>query len=668
MKRLVSAAVLGALVVAAGGRAAAQQPAGSQLPKERNSCATCHGEADLWQQENRRLYVPSEQLAEDVHWKNGVTCHDCHGGDPDSYDVPQAHAAQLDGGESQPGAGQNRSPGDRLPFQPLLSQPTRTHARLVTQRQVCGNCHRQALDSYSASVHGHGLQEAGLIVTAVCTDCHGGHGIYRAIDPRSKLHAANVGATCAVCHQFIQERVQESVHGRDRAGAVTISVQAPGKQAKPKPSCTDCHQGHDLPHPKSSAFRLGLPDRCSNCHPDFSSSYARSLHGQLTELGYMPAAKCSDCHGSHDILPISEPASRLSATNRRETCSQCHTDVPENFLDFDPHADPRDAKRDPILHRVNVGLTVLLAGVFAAFGMHSFLWLVRSWLHVRKHGRPKRPAPGTPAYVRFKPIHRRAHAVLMVSFLGLALTGLPLSYSEYNWAQALSRFLGGFAATGLWHRIFGIANIGCLLFYCVWFCGQLIIGPKSGVGRTTFVFGPDSPIPNYRDLKDFGGMLRWFFGRGPKPTFERWTYWEKFDVWGACADIVLIGSTGIILWFPTQFCALLPGEALNLAGMIHGKLALLATGFIFTIHFFNTHLRAEKFPMDMSILTGVVSQEELEEERPELLRRLRSSGHMEQFLTKTPSRTTLLLTMLGGFIALAVGLGLLVGILMAVYS
>jgi cytochrome b subunit of formate dehydrogenase len=242
-----------------------------------------------------------------------------------------------------------------------------------------------------------------------------------------------------------------------------------------------------------------------------------------------------------------------------------------------------------------------------------------------------------------------------------------LRYSHYQWAQTVSWALGGFASTGLWHRIFGVANIGCLVFYCAWFGGNAIIGPRSGIERARFVFGPDSPVPHRRDLRDVARMLRWFVGLGPKPTFERWTYWEKFDVWAACADIVLIGSTGIILWFPAQFCAVLPGQTLNIATVIHGKLALLATGFIFAIHFFNTHLRAEKFPMDTSILTGLVSVEELEEERPEMVNRMRASGKFEQHLETTPSRAVLWLMMLGGAVALAIGLALLIGILTTVF-
>ena len=655
MKVLSRIALLTALMTV-GEDTAAGASAGSQLPLDQNSCATCHGEPDLWDDAHLRLFVPLEPLADDVHWKNGVNCHDCHGGNPGSLNFQQAHATEVDGAPSQV-----------LPFKPQLSQSTRTPERLETLVQVCGKCHAQAAETYLVSVHGHGFQKSGLVVTAVCTDCHGSHGIFPVTDPRSTLHSDAVGATCAKCHRFIQERLQQSVHGRVATPTATTGGPESGDGAKRRPNCSDCHQGHDLPHPRSAAFRLGLPDRCGNCHADLSNSYTRSLHGELTDLGYLPAAKCSDCHGSHDILPVSEPASRLSTVNRRTACAKCHPGANENFLDFDPHADPRNPGGDATLRWVNMGLTSLLVGVFTVFGTHSFLWLVRSLPHVIKHGRPKYPSPGSIAFVRFQPVHRIAHAVLVTSFLGLALTGLPLRYSNYQWAQSVSWTLGGFASTGLWHRICGVANIGCLVFYVLWLGGQLIIGPRNGIGRFSFAFGPDSPVPNRRDLSDLANMLRWFVGRGPKPTFERWTYWEKFDLWGASADIILIGTTGMILWFPNEFCSLLPGQALNIADLIHGKLALLATGFIFAIHFFSANLRPEKFPMDISILTGLVSEEELEEERPEFVKRLRESGQLERHLATTPSHSFLLLAKFAGAVALAIGLALLAAILVAAF-
>ncbi len=656
MKSLMWIALL-IVPVAAGLDAIAQSPVGSQLPPNENGCVACHGDQDLWEGDTLRLLVPMETLTEDVHWHKGVNCHDCHGGNPSSFDVAKAHATHAD--DAKTGV---------LPFRSPLSHVKRTPSRLKTQIRLCGSCHQDALETYEASVHGHGLEQSGLVVTAVCTDCHGGHGIYPASDPQSPLHVTNVAATCAKCHRFIEEQVQRSVHGREAGLGGETNEPAPGGQIKRTASCTDCHRGHDLPHPRSPAFQLGMADRCGDCHAELSTRYAKSLHGRLTELGYVPAAECSDCHGSHDILPVAEAGSRLSKVNRQETCRQCHADAGSNFLDFDPHADSHDALRSPTLYWVDRGITGLLIGVFAAFGLHTLLWFGRSLVSFRRDGRPKRPLPGTPAYVRFKPVHRVAHAVLMVSFLGLALTGLPLKYSDYGWAHTLSWLLGGFASTGLWHRIFGLANVGCLLFYFVWMLGRLVVRPLPGDGRVSRIFNSDSPIPNRRDAKDFWQMLRWFVGRGPKPTFERWTYWEKFDVCGACADTILIGSTGLILWFPTQICALLPGQTLNVAYLIHGKLALLATGFVFAIHFFNTHFRPEKFPMDMSILTGMVSVEELREERPEYYKRLKREGRLESLQSTIPSRGSSFLFALVGMFALVIGLALLVGIVLGLFA
>jgi cytochrome b subunit of formate dehydrogenase len=212
--------------------------------------------------------------------------------------------------------------------------------------------------------------------------------------------------------------------------------------------------------------------------------------------------------------------------------------------------------------------------------------------------------------------------------------------------------------------LFGAVNMGCLMVYVFRMLGAMRAAPRAGRSRIQLVFGPDSPVPNLRDLKDFLGMFRWFLGLGPKPTFERWAYWEKYDFWGACADIVIIGFTGMILWFPSVACAFFSGQLLNIAKVIHSTQALLATGFVFAIHFFNAHLRPEKFPMDMAILTGMVSEEELREERPEYYERMRQSGELERVRTTVRGRRRFALATLGGLLAVAIGVCLLVGILL----
>ena len=101
----------------------------------------------------------------------------------------------------------------------------------------------------------------------------------------------------------------------------------------------------------------------------------------------------------------------------------------------------------------------------------------------------------------------------------------------------------------------------------------------------------------------------------------------------------------------------------NVAKVVHSTLALLATGFVFAIHFFGTHFRADKFPMDMSILTGIVSEEELHHERPEYLARLHAEGQVAERAVIVPASRILWRVRILGFIALVIGLSTLVAII-----
>jgi cytochrome b subunit of formate dehydrogenase len=136
-------------------------------------------------------------------------------------------------------------------------------------------------------------------------------------------------------------------------------------------------------------------------------------------------------------------------------------------------------------------------------------------------------------------------------------------------------------------------------------------------------------LPNLTDLREIKGSLRWFFGRGPRPSYGRWTYWEKFDYFAVFWGVAMIGMTGLLLWLPEVFTRILPGPVLNVATIIHSDEALLAVGFIFTIHFFNSHLRPEKFPMDTVIFTGRASEEEMHEDRPAEVQRLSQAATLE---------------------------------------
>ncbi len=148
------------------------------------------------------------------------------------------------------------------------------------------------------------------------------------------------------------------------------------------------------------------------------------------------------------------------------------------------------------------------------------------------------------------------------------------------------------------------------------------------------LLGPDSMLPSKRDLSDFIGNMKWFVGRGPRPAYGRWTYWEKFDYFAVFWGMFVIGSTGLTLWFPEFFTRFVPGWFINVATIIHSDEALLAVGFIFTVHFFNTHLRPEKFPMDIVVFTGRMSVDDLREDKPAEYEQLVRSGKLEANLAE----------------------------------
>lgn len=624
------------------------------------TCSSCHPHHKMRSAGDPQSGTHASQLAN--------TCGSCH---PQQRDLLLADIHGKAGPKNEQGVGTALSCSEchGKDVHGLLSVKDHDSPVFVNhQVESCGRCHEEEKQSYVDSVHGQGLQASGLLVTAVCASCHGAHGILRAKDERSSLHATRVAGTCGACHRFIEDRLKTSIHGSGSGPGGVSKKPAPGGDIKRTPSCTDCHQKHDAVRPGTPAFRMAMANRCGDCHKELSHQFTLSVHGELTELGYAAAAKCADCHGDHEIHALDDPRSRLSPANRAETCGKCHPGASGNFLKFDPHADHTNPARSPVLHWVYLVLLSFIFGTFGFFGVHSLLWFVRSLIDVRCHGRPDAYTPGAVAYMRFPLFHRVAHTMLLVSFLGLALTGLPLKYSHTEWAQFTAHLMGGFASTSIWHRIFGLVNVGCLAVYIARMLANLIRTTRNGATLRQALFGPDSPLPTWRDAKDLFRMVRWFFGMGKKPTFERWAYWEKFDFWGASADIVIIGLTGLILWFPHLVCLWLPGETLNLAKVIHSTQALLATGFVFAIHFFATHLRPEKFPMDMVILTGMVTEEELRHERPELLERLRREGKLEAMQTAIPPRRRLLSLALGGAIGLTIGLALLAGILIGIFG
>jgi cytochrome b subunit of formate dehydrogenase len=265
-------------------------------------------------------------------------------------------------------------------------------------------------------------------------------------------------------------------------------------------------------------------------------------------------------------------------------------------------------------------------------------------------------------YVRFTRLNRILHVLMIVSFLSLALTGMTLKFSYTGWASFLSRLFGGYETAGYFHRFAAIIMVGVFLVHIA----DLFRRKRRGSGSwKALLLGPDTMLPTKTDLHQFLASVKWFLGMGPRPEFGRWTYWEKFDYFAVFWGMVVIGSTGFTLWFPEFFTQLFPGWMINVATIIHSDEALLATGFIFTIHFFNTHLRPEKFPMDMVIFTGRMPVEELKMDKPAEYASAAASGELESRLADPYPAIVIRAIRVFAWMALGTGFSIVVWIIYA---
>lgn len=584
--------------------------------KKQATCATCHGTHDIVDVKNPASSVhPLNQLA---------TCGQCHG-------------------------------TDRVSAGHKLEVPEK---------------YREAIKTMSAD-EVDALMKKGELVSAACSDCHGAHDVEVRSDPGSRLYPGQVVKTCRQCHSKQADEYLRSAHGeasqkpgfkwavtKEGLVQVTEGEALNGEDPKPTqpPVCSTCHHIHSGGTPKSVKFRLDVVKECGTCHARLMETYSDSYHGKATLLGNSSVAKCSDCHTAHSNLPASDPRSTVSPQRRLETCRKCHKNAPENYVGFWPHADAHDGEKYPALHVIFLAMTTLLVSVFVFFGIHTLLWIIRDIIEAwRERGKPKHKHTMSGPFVsRFSVGERLTHLFVIISFLGLAATGAPLKFAYTGWAKGAATMLGGVPIAGTLHRIFAVMTFGYFTAHVISLVRRLARHFRARTLKSALV-GPESLVPQLSDLKDILRNFRYFFG-GPKPTFDRWTYWEKFDYWAVFWGVAIIGGSGLLLWFPGFFLKFLPGWTVNIALVIHSDEALMAIGFIFGVHFFNGHLRRAKFPMDPVMFIGSVPEAEYKEERGREWERLVDSGRVDARQGKAPTPGFFRLARIFGIAAWITGL------------
>ena len=603
------------------------------------SCLKCHGDPELSVErdgEQISLHIDSETYSLSSHAQ--TACAQCHTEvSPDhteracatitkAVDCGICHAARVEEHElSRHGVLAAQGDPDaptceschqdahsikdhRLPTSPVYSRNV---------PELCGSCHaagesaairladsRDIVGSYLESTHGRGLVGSGLVVSASCIDCHTAHSALPQDDPRSTVSHGKILDTCGTCHKGIEEEFKASVHFP--ANVVTNEE---------LPTCESCHNSHEITRIDAQGFRMMMMNQCGRCHEDYAETFFETYHGKVTQLGSEGAAKCYDCHGTHGILPADNPESSLSKRHIVETCGQCHPRAHLQFAGYLSHATHHDKDKYPFLFYAYWFMTTLLVGTLTFAMLHTLMWLFRLWrtrevwLPLKESGHKEERF-----YIRFTSKQRIMHFIMLTSFFALALSGMALKFSFMGWAQVVTRVLGGYASMGNLHRWAAVVLIALFAYHL-----REVFKAKGASGKTWFgfIFDPvNSLMFNLNDIKQVFQSIRWFLGRGPRPHYGRFTYWEKFDYFAVFWGVFIIGSTGLVLWFPELFTRILPGWSVNVATIIHSDEALLAVGFIFTIHFFNTHFRPDKFPMDPVIFTGRVPLDELRHDKP----------------------------------------------------
>jgi formate dehydrogenase gamma subunit len=628
---LLLAATLGGAAVAEGG--------------EDSDCLACHSDRDLKSTTGRGLFVDEARVRAGVH--GGLACGDCHAGikelpHPESLPRVDCAACHEDAvkayGASVHGAAGARGLGDAAncaschgPAHEIL--PSTDAASRVAKRNLavtCGACHAnpdflarhqipfaRPVEAYQQSVHGRAVA-AGSATAASCSDCHGSHDIVSPRDAASRINHWRVPETCGRCHGEVARSFAASIHG-----------QAATRGVRDVPVCTDCHGEHAILAPKEPGSLVN-PARvssvtCGRCHADERlaarynlpvdrvPAFQDSYHGLALRAGSQTVANCASCHGVHNILPSRDPRSTVHPTNLATTCGSCHPGAGTRFALGPVHVSSATASEHVVVRWIRVAYLLLIPLTVAFMLLHNgadfFAKLVRGG---RGHDSGEQ--------VERMGLHFRiAHALVVLSFPVLVVTGFALKFPDAWWAAPLLAFEGKLAFRGLVHRFAGVVLIAAVGYHLV----HLALVPRDRVILRRM-------WPRLRDLQDLWGVLRHSVGRASRPVFGPFSYAEKIEYWAFVWGTAVMAISGFILWFENWSLRNMPKWVSDAATAVHWYEAILATLSILIWHLYMVIFDPEVYPMERAWLTGRVSADHLRATRPAYYRALRAAARRDR--------------------------------------
>jgi formate dehydrogenase gamma subunit len=503
--------------------------------------------------------------------------------------------------------------------------------------ETCGRCHgdksvmqgsgitNQPFLSYRESVHAQAVAR-GNSRAAVCTDCHNSHDIRAASDAQSSIFKVNVPRTCGKCHESEANEFTASIHGQAVARGVSRA-----------PVCTDCHGIHNIKMPfeqnTGSASTAVGTESCAKCHEGVAltqefgvagermSSYQASYHGLASKLGSKVVANCASCHGVHNILPSSDPKSMINAANLQQTCGQCHVGATANFTKGRIHlgaaltsgvAYGRDMSvvGTRVVRWIYLPLIVLVIGGMLAH--NALVWRKKAAAKRRHEHR---------TIVRLTRNQRWQHWLLLTSFLVLVFSGFALQYPD-SW---LAWLLG--SNENLRRTIHRIAAVIMMVTGTY----HLLYLALSSEGRQWV----KDMLPRVKDFKDVIQNFGYYLGaRKLRPKLARFGYAEKAEYWAVVWGTIIMGLTGLMIWFKIAIFSFLARWWIDIALAIHFYEAVLATLAIVVWHFYQVIFDPDVYPVNFAFIDGRVSEESYKEEHELAYEQLQQQAEPEENKTE----------------------------------
>jgi cytochrome b subunit of formate dehydrogenase len=531
-------------------------------------------------------------------------------------------------------------------------------------RPDCAVCHAEVATAQAASAHGTPATNGGA-PRAACADCHGDvHGVLPHTAPASPVHWTHQAGTCARCHAGAQadsfripvvrpvEAYSKSVHARaiaeGRRGAV----------------CADCHGAHGIvraTNPASPLARTRVAATCGACHAGIAAAYGESVHGEALAAGARDAPTCTDCHGEHTILPHTDPASPVFASNvAGETCGRCHrslrlsekyglprgqvTSFEQSYHglalraghleaancaschgvhDIQPSADPRShvnaanlpatcgrchpgAGTNFTLGPVHVPLGAASAGTALGWIRFVYLWLIFTVIggmavhNALDLGRKGGRVPHVPPRAAAAPAERMSRPLRWQHGL-VTVSFIGLVYTGFALTYPEHWWTAPLLATEPRVNLRALLHrvfAVVLIVAVAWHAALLATDART---RRCFA----AMMWSFADLRELRARVAWFLGRrATPPRTGTFGYIEKAEYWAFMWGTTLMAVTGFILWFENLSLRWLPKWATDVATALHFYEAVLASLAILVWHFYWVIFDPDVYPMDTTWLHG----------------------------------------------------------------